>query len=34
VESLRATMPVAEFDAEWQTGHKLAIERSIELALS
>ncbi|MEJ0077320.1 MAG: tetratricopeptide repeat protein [Alphaproteobacteria bacterium] len=34
VESLRATMPAAEFDAAWQTGQRLAVEPSIELALS
>jgi predicted ATPase len=34
MENLRATMPAAAFDAEWQAGNKLAIEQSIELALS
>lgn len=34
VENLRAKMPAAAFEAEWQAGHKLAMEQSIELALS
>jgi len=34
VENLRAKMPTAAFDAGWQEGQKLAIEQSIELALS
>ena len=34
VENLRAKMPATTFHAEWQVGHKLAIEQSIELALS
>ena len=34
VEELKAQMPATTFHAEWQVGHNLAIERSIELALS
>ena len=34
VENLRAKMPATTFHAEWQVGHKLTIEQSIELALS
>jgi tetratricopeptide (TPR) repeat protein len=34
LEKLKAKMPATTFHAEWQVGHNLAIEQSIELALS
>jgi predicted ATPase len=34
VEKLKAKMPATTFHAEWQVGHNLDIEQSIELALS
>jgi predicted ATPase len=34
VEELKAKMPATTFQADWQVGHNLAVEQSIELALS